>query len=506
MTATFESLMGLDSKWVSRGHQPLPEWWQGHYRAFYQHPTARTFVARVGRGGVKSHSQTKLSVNEVLFADWSIPPGEIHFWAYVSQNKDEASQRLRLIERLLSDLSIAFDRNGDEIILRHMPRGWRVFACQVGAVSGFRCFGYSADELSKWRSQSDLANPAAEVCASLNAMTVTHPGARRILVSSPLGTTDYHFDRCALGTDESQYFCEAATWVANPSITKEQTKRLEPDERVWAREYAAIPQASISAAFDADLIDAAFKHNRQGKALDYPIVVMDASRGLGRDETAWAPCVWRQHFLGEPLDFTRPLTDSEGNIVEELYQQANGKVLRDHNARPLLKPGAEHFTAPYLEFGPFQGTNFYEREEDVAASIYRTAWDWNACRVVGDQFGANGFASHFRRFQIQFRPVDVTAPQKEQAVVRLRRLLADRQVIFHPGDTELRLQLKRYSEIIRSSGVLKFSGKSQGRDDRAATVILSMIADAEGLIPGSPIKISGRRSPETNAHMAAIFT
>jgi hypothetical protein len=64
-----------------------------------------------------------------------------------------------VVQRCLIDLHVPYERAGDQIVLKDQPRGWRVFACQVGAVSGFRCFGFSADELAKWRSADEFSKP-----------------------------------------------------------------------------------------------------------------------------------------------------------------------------------------------------------------------------------------------------------------------------------------------------------------------------------------------------------
>lgn len=243
MPASFETLKVLDEALEASGHHPLTPFWERTLKRWYA-SKATTLVGRVGRGGAKSHTSTKIACNEVLFGDWSIPPGEVHYWAFVSARKEEAEQRTLLIESFLRALGIKFDVKGSTIRLRGIPRGFKVFVCNVGSVSGFRCIGYAADELAKWNSEG--VNPAAEVCASLSAMTVTHPGARALLISSPLGLTDYHATRFDRGDTDDQMVAHAASWVANPASTEEQTRQKEPDERVWAREYAAIPGSGIT--------------------------------------------------------------------------------------------------------------------------------------------------------------------------------------------------------------------------------------------------------------------
>lgn len=248
---TYAALLRLDERLAACGHHPLTPWWCDTLGRFYAHPTARSLVARVGRGGAKSHTSVKVSLAEALAGDWHIPPGERHLWAYISASKDEAGQRLTLIQRFLSDLGVPHTRNGDEIILRDRAVGWRVMAAQVGAVSGFRCIGASLDELAKWRAGLDAVNPAGEVHASVAAMMVTHPEARRLLISSPVSDRDFHAERFALGDTAEQVTAHAPSWVANPDgITEAQTRALEPIERTWRREYAAIPSAAASEAFE----------------------------------------------------------------------------------------------------------------------------------------------------------------------------------------------------------------------------------------------------------------
>ncbi len=235
MTASAASLFELDARLAAAGHHPLTVFWREQLARFYGHTSAHTLVGRVGRGGAKSHTSAKVALNETLFGDWAIPPGERHFWAFASRTKDEATQRLLLLESFLRALRVRFETKGDEIALLDSPRGFRVFACQVGAVSGFRCFGYSADELAKWNVEG--VNPSGEVCASLNAMTITHPGARRLLVSSPLGLSDYHAQRFDRGDATDQVTVYAPSWVANPDgITEPATHDAEPDERIRKRE------------------------------------------------------------------------------------------------------------------------------------------------------------------------------------------------------------------------------------------------------------------------------
>jgi hypothetical protein len=267
MAATFASLMAMDARLGRAGILPLTPWWAGEEQLprFYAHPTAKTLVGRVGRGGVKSCSSVKVGANETMNGDWPVPPGEVHYWAQVSENKTEAAERFRLYEAIFTALGVVYEKAGDAIIIPSLRRGIRVMACQIGAVSGFRCFGYAADECAKWENADHSANPAREVCASLDAMTVTHPGARSLIISSPWGLDDYHAELFDRGDTADQIVVHAPSWIANPAVTEEQCRsKARGDDRIFSREYAAVPGATVSQALDRDDVLAAFEPTQGG--------------------------------------------------------------------------------------------------------------------------------------------------------------------------------------------------------------------------------------------------
>lgn len=431
MSATFETLMGLDRQLEQAGHHPLTPWWREQYRRFYSHPTAKTFVGRAGRGSAKSHSSTKVGLNETVFGDWKIGPGERHVWAFVSRTKDEASQRLALIESFLRALRVGFDTAGDQIALRDMPRGFRVFACQVAAVSGFRCYGYSADELAKWTNADHSANPAEEVCASLDAMSITHEGARRLLISSPLGMVDYHHERFELGNTADQVVARAATWEANPSVTREQTRKQFTNERIWLREAAAIPQAGATSAFDGEAVDAAFALEPMGEP-SRRIVVLDPSSGR-KDAWAWGVCGWRW---------------------------------------PESAPSVLTFD---LIDGVSSGFFSNVKADDIVERVVKVHADHDALSIHSDQREAFMLESAFSRHDLSFIRHDWTSASKPEAVERLRRLFAEGRISL-PAHEALRKELLSFEERITPTGALTFGARGSGHDDFVALLLTAVMA------------------------------
>ncbi|MBN1605073.1 MAG: hypothetical protein JW940_00485 [Polyangiaceae bacterium] len=441
---TFQDLLDLDDRLAAAGFPPLSPWWREQLRRYYEHPTATAFVARVGRGGAKSTTLCKVALCETLSGDWAVPPGELHFFGFVSASKDEASLRLRLLEAYLRALGIRFARSGDSIELLDMPRGFRVLACQIGSVSGFRCFGYALDELSKWESADHAANPANEVDASAAAMTVTHPGARRFKVSSPFGLDDHHYQLMARGDTEVQVTCEAPSWVANPSITEQQTRQLEPDEKTWTREYAAVPQSSVGSAFDGQFVEACFRTPPQAMRyhdvqvlLGAPVVVCDPSSG-GSDEFSWATA----------------------RLVRMMTSDGFGDFTVEVAVGVLLEAS-----------GGTQGYWGNETGGDVATKLARFAQE-HGCRLVfGDQGERVLLQTELPKHGLSYYSMPWSNLNKGEAVRRARRLMSDKVLWLPQADDRMRRQLLGFQERLSPSGNITYSGK--GHDDRVSLVLLA---------------------------------
>lgn len=259
-SAVFAALLDISRALEKAGVPPLSPYWKNEAERFYLHSSARLLVECVGRGGDKSRTSTMMAVAETLAGDFRIPPGERHYFVHVAENRDEAAKTISIVARYLEILGVPFTRSADTIELEQLPRGIRVLACRVGAVSGFRCFGWTADENAKWDTEG--ADPSAEVIASIRAMTVTHTEARGRMISSPLGIVGHFFDTWQKGDTDSQVVGHAPSWEANPSITEAQTRALEVDDRKWAREYKAIPTSELDESlFSAAAIDRAARRD-----------------------------------------------------------------------------------------------------------------------------------------------------------------------------------------------------------------------------------------------------
>lgn len=443
MTASFKHFQNLDRKLAWQGFPKLSAWHLEQFKRFLDHPTARELVERVGRGGQKSTALTRFGCSETLFGAWNIAKGERHFFAFVSVSKDEASQRLTLLEAYLRALGVPFDRAGDTIDLKNLPRGFKVFAAQIGAVSGFRCYGYGIDEATKMRSGDDGANPVAEIVASLRAMTITHPKARGMIVSSPLALGDFHSTLIDAGDTERQLVGQAPSWVANTFISEQQTHELEPDRRVWKREYLAVPQAGALSAFDEEDIKRAFRPCGDIAKRSEPVLVLDMTSGK-KDTLACGLGGWGKLATG-----------SHKFLFDEVWGYGP-KDIREHGI------------------------------DAIVAVIARKSHAAGVSSAFGDQREAMMVDAALAKHGIDFHELAWTPSNKPRGVARVRRWLLEGTLAL-PQHEGLRRELLNFEERIDTGGQFTFGARGSGHDDYVSLLITAALADEAGKLSGSPL-------------------
>lgn len=445
----------LESALGAKAFPSMSPWWRTTLERFYT-TDKRQLVLRVGRRGGKSSTLCRIAVLEALFGEHDVPPGDIGVVAIVSVSRDEASQRLRTIKAILDALRVPYKPIEGGIELEGQSRAFKTFAASVAGVSGFTAIAVIADECAKWRDADTGANPATEVLASLRPTMATQPHARIFLSSSPLGLADAHAVAFDMGDTEFQSVAYAPTWEANPSVTEEQTHGLEPDDRKWRREYKAEPQAGSLAAFDPQLIDAAFGRiapTNYGYAQQ--VMLLDPTSG-GSDEYAWCAVRWR--FDPKGIDHRLEVTGVAGysDLVRRCVQS-----------------------------------------DAVVAKVAQWGREHGCSTVHADQFERFALASAFSTRGFRYVAHSWTAPRKERAVERLRQWLRDGTLVL-PEHKKLRDQLLAFEEQIAPSGALTFRGRQGGHDDYAMLLMLAALVDIEpevgGGLPGSPLFDAHRRA------------
>jgi hypothetical protein len=272
----------LDRALVVAGFPPTSPWWRSELGRFMS-GARRRWVIRVGRRGGKSSTLARLAVAWALWGTYNIPPGDVGVVAFVSIDRSEAGARLRTIAKVLDVLGVDYDQRAEEIELKDKPITFRVTTCSITAV-GFTSILVVGDEVARWESRESASNPAKEVIGSLSPTMATQPAAFLVLSSSPWSLDDFHHEQFAKGDTDHQCASFAPTWIANPTITEAQTRELEPDARVWSREYAAQPTSALSAAFDADYVLACFDRVPQGSHNGGNWIAVDPSELNGKGD------------------------------------------------------------------------------------------------------------------------------------------------------------------------------------------------------------------------------
>lgn len=224
---------------------PLSEFWRTTIaRAyFFKKPQV---VYRVGRRGGKSSTLSRVVAAEVLFGEHHIPGGDTGVFAIVSQDRDNAKNRIKTIDEILTDLGIDHKTTAEGVRVASMNREVKIFTASVAGVSGFTAIGCLCDEVSKWKDKDSEVNPGFEVLQSLRPTMKTQPNAMMWLISSPWSTGDAHYEAFELGTTEGQTCFYAPTWVANPStnMSEKECRKASLTEQEFEREYKAVPMAT----------------------------------------------------------------------------------------------------------------------------------------------------------------------------------------------------------------------------------------------------------------------
>ena len=426
-------LAAMDETLVAAGFPPMSRWWWRRIEHFVR-SGSRRWLLRVGRRGGKSTTMMRLAVAWAWFGAWHVPPGDTAIIPLVSVNRTESASRLRTIAAILDALGLRYEQRGDELELLAKRRViFRTYACTLRAVVGFTAVAIFGDEVARWESRDGTANPAREVIGSLQPTAATQPHAPTVLCSSPWSTDDYHAELFDQGDTDHQVADHAPTWVANPTIAEEQTHELEPDQRAWEREYAAIPGATHAAAIDRSDVDACFGRPVPSE-LFQRFVTTDAS-SLRNDAWAW---------------LCGGLTADEELVVTEVHEVTPAELGAGGASNPLSMAA-------------------------VVDQVARNARRDGVRTVYGDQREEASLRAMFRERGLHFRPFTWSEPSKEDAMQLLRRLMRERRVIL-PEHDGLRTELQTMQARLMPSGREKY--ETHGLDFASCLITLCHAIEA----------------------------
>jgi hypothetical protein len=431
-SATFLSRFdAMNRALVGAGFPALSPWWREQIERFVR-ARRRRWVIRVGRRGGKSSTLCRLAVAWALWGSWSVPPGDTAVVPFVFIDRDEAAARLRTIAAILRVLDVPFDERGDELEATYKGRTvlFRVVTCSARGTVGFTSIACFGDEVARWEARDTAANPAREVIASLSPTMATQPHGFMVLSSSPWSTDDFHAEAFDAGDTEHQTTSYAPTWVAHPAITEAETHSLEPDERIWQREYAAVPGETVSAAFEAEDVGNCYGRQPDGE-LAFGFVAIDAS-SLRGDAFTWA---------------AGHTTTLDEVLVEEIGGWS-GPELRSVSMADIVR--------------------------DIAAK----AKTYGVRAVYGDQREEAALRALFQQRGVQLRSYAWSEPSKDDAVMLLRRTMREQKLLL-PDHFELRRELTSLKARLMPSGRTKY--ETNGLDYASALVTLAHAIVAKDL-------------------------
>jgi hypothetical protein len=226
-------------------------------------------------------------------------------------------------------------------------------------------------------------------------------------------------------------------------VLEQQTRDLEPDERIWRREYAAIPQTGSLAVFEPEAIVRAFLPPAGVPKPFGRFGVIDASSGK-KDAWTFGVASWCDVAGKRQLVF-----DKIDGFDGTFFQQQSGEAIVQAVADCLKGFGVRH--------------------------------------VIGDQREAFMVSSAFRRHGIRFTELPWSQPNKERAVSVVRRWLAEDRLVL-PEHEKMKDELLEFEERVTTSGAFTFGARGTGHDDYVALLITAAIAESERRLSGSPSK------------------
>jgi hypothetical protein len=405
-------------------------------------------VVRAGRRAGKSSTFSRLGVVEAIYGQHDVPPGDLGTVGVVSTRRDEAAKRLRTITAILDVLGEKYrplpgGAIGVELVGRR--RAFQVFAASIAGVSGFTGIFILCDEVAKWLDSDTGANPATEVLASVRPTMATQPNARIALSSSPMGRLDAHFDAFEEGDNALQTVDWFSTWEANPTLTEQDTRALEPDESTWLREYKAIPQSEAESALLAEtLIDAAVRR---------PPMLWDLPPMPGHAYVATIDPATRGNA------FTLIVATRGPDLVRRI---ALAREWRGSPSSPL-------------------------RLDEVFAQIALLVRPYGITHVHTDQFAADALTEIAWRSKLGLVVEPWSMTTKREAYEELRTITLARQFECHP-DPQVASDLLGIRKVLTRVGVSYELAEHGGRHSDYAPAVAMAVSDARLAAAREPVQ------------------
>lgn len=247
----FGFFLWLDHRIAPQRGYAVSDWWRSEIGAFYG-SGKRFGVFCGGRGMGKSTVLEEFSVEQTLFTERYVPPGQRWLWPFISVGLDDARRRIQEIAAMLRAIGIdaAPKAPGGRPTIELMDArknavAFVALAATVAAVSGPSTIGGTFDEEQKWRVEGHTINPAPQILASFLQTFRARPGIRAIRCSSVWSPESIHAAAVRDGDTSSNYVARigerflAAAVEGLLSVAQWEEARGNPDAAKRIRAYVA---------------------------------------------------------------------------------------------------------------------------------------------------------------------------------------------------------------------------------------------------------------------------
>jgi hypothetical protein len=440
-------LWAMEDELVRAGLEPMPEWWRVELSRFYRSGRRRWVVRKGRRVFASTCVAPRLAVAEALFGEHQHIPGSPPLeYAFLSIKVGEAANRLVGVDAALNALGLQFTPRGQTIRLRGLPALFNVVtASHKTNVGGTIAFAW-LDEVARWSDNELGANPAELVVSSLAPALATLPNAKMILVSSPLGEDDYHAREFDRGETEQQCVSFGETWTVNPTLTKEDTRAMEPDHDTWLREYAAIPSKGVKNNWFGEAVDAALTDDPPPAigSGQRPVIAIDPA--FAHDYFGW--CV----ILSEQSDHVDAVT---GRRYRRTWVQQAGAWKPEGTPRETLR----------------------RLWREIALPAWRASGQDGMPRVVSDQFEGFSLTELARDVGIALEVVPWTGGSGENAKLtkfKAVRTAMRESAFLVPREHPVVKEFRSVRGVLTQSGLerIEYARTGEGHLDMLSAVVL----------------------------------
>lgn len=253
-----EAYRYVDAARAAKGSPATSLAWLTALESFWRSGATRMVVRKGRQVGASTIICPNVAVTTCEFGDFTFRRGTRITIGLTSTRQKEADERLYNIEHAFHDIGVRVKVRGDTIEHPKKSIVIQSFPATSDASRGANAGAFWMDEMPAWR-DGDGANPAEERDAAIVPAGVTHPNFRIYSVGTPLGFADFHARLVDLGDTPQQRVFVGPSWHWNPTLSPERCRELAGSDRLFRREFEAIPQGTETAVFDIEDIDHAMR-------------------------------------------------------------------------------------------------------------------------------------------------------------------------------------------------------------------------------------------------------